>query len=453
MADINIDASINVSQVKAGTKTVVGSIEQIKQTTNSAQREIERNSARARRNFERWKSGGRRTPGRRGGGMALLELSRGVEDYSVAGMRGALNNVPGIIQSIAPSMMAISGATTIALVAVWKLGEALEKHLDKLRAAKEAKMARGLTFINPDAEIKAAKEAAEGIEDTFATLKQSVDRMQERRRSAFDRDTSIAGIQAQARMARQSVIMRGQGKTPAEIETEMMKMQHAELLRLNEARKKSITIDQDRIDRLENEAKWTQRQIEAGAEAVARFKEIRAEQNAIAIAVAKEVRARRTAAGLSTTNEEATSAIQQAQEEALARYNEEHGGEMRRLRGRVTSSEVHTERLRKLDEEIAQQKHLLAIAKDKSSVEYQRLLAQNEELNNRRELMRLDAVEAYNRFRSRMGVDSSGLLSAPGRSGLGAAEATNSLNIQRSMHLVLKSIDRSLKGKLIGVAG
>jgi hypothetical protein len=70
------------------------------------------------------------------GGMGVLEISRGVEDFAVAGMRGLLNNIPGIIMSLGGSM-GLAGVVSLAAVAVTVLGKGL---YDLATNAKENKI-------------------------------------------------------------------------------------------------------------------------------------------------------------------------------------------------------------------------------------------------------------------------------------------------------------------------
>ena len=77
------------------------------------------------------------------GGMAVLEFSRGMEDFAFAGMRGAMNNIPGLLQSLGVGM-GLTGVVTVAVVAVWKLTEALEGVLNKAREARNAGFGKAL---------------------------------------------------------------------------------------------------------------------------------------------------------------------------------------------------------------------------------------------------------------------------------------------------------------------
>jgi hypothetical protein len=102
------------------------------------------------------------------GGMGVLEVSRGVEDFAVAGMRGLLNNIPGIIMSFGGSM-GLAGVVSLAAVAVTVLGKglfdlvtnakAVKKETDALNAANE-RYASGLTAASKKMDDYRAKQAA-----------------------------------------------------------------------------------------------------------------------------------------------------------------------------------------------------------------------------------------------------------------------------------------------------
>lgn len=79
-------------------------------------------------------------------GMGLLEVSRGVEDFAVAGMRGLLNNIPGIIMSFGGGM-GLAAAVSLVAVGVTVLGkrlydlatdaEANKKYTEDMKAAND----------------------------------------------------------------------------------------------------------------------------------------------------------------------------------------------------------------------------------------------------------------------------------------------------------------------------
>jgi hypothetical protein len=55
-----------------------------------------------------------------GNSLAFLEASRAIEDFSVAGMRGALNNIPGIVMNLGLGM-GVAGAVSLAAVGMMGL--------------------------------------------------------------------------------------------------------------------------------------------------------------------------------------------------------------------------------------------------------------------------------------------------------------------------------------------
>jgi hypothetical protein len=117
------------------------------------------------------------------GGMGVLEISRGVEDFAVAGMRGLLNNIPGIIMSLGGGM-GLAGAVSLAAVAVTVLGKGLydlatnakenKARMDALNAANE-KFASGVKaaaskledFREQQRKAAAESKNAARMEETF----------------------------------------------------------------------------------------------------------------------------------------------------------------------------------------------------------------------------------------------------------------------------------------------
>ena len=79
-------------------------------------------------------------------GMGALEVSRGVEDFAVAGMRGLLNNIPGMIMSFGGSM-GLAAAVSLVAVGVTVLGKGLydlatdaaanKKYTDDMKSAND----------------------------------------------------------------------------------------------------------------------------------------------------------------------------------------------------------------------------------------------------------------------------------------------------------------------------
>lgn len=95
--------------------------------------------------------------------QGILEISRGVEDFAVAGMRGLLNNIPGIIMSLGGGM-GLAGVISLAAVGVSLFGKDLLE----------------LVGISTKSE-EAAKDLAAANEKYAESLKQASSRLKEYR--------------------------------------------------------------------------------------------------------------------------------------------------------------------------------------------------------------------------------------------------------------------------------
>lgn len=75
-------------------------------------------------------------------GQSILALGQGLEDFSAAGMRGAMNNIPQFIQMLGVGA-GIAGGATIALVAVNELTKGIGHLLDKTNEARDDRLGEG----------------------------------------------------------------------------------------------------------------------------------------------------------------------------------------------------------------------------------------------------------------------------------------------------------------------
>lgn len=116
MADIKVTGSANVSPVTNGLKKI-----------GQESRNVTKSSSQA--------------------GQAIFSLGAGIEDFAVAGMRGALNNIPMFIQQLGAGA-GIAGAATIALVAVNELVKGIDRFMDARHKLKEDEAAKGFSFVN-----------------------------------------------------------------------------------------------------------------------------------------------------------------------------------------------------------------------------------------------------------------------------------------------------------------
>ena len=103
-------------------------------------------------------------------GMGLLEVSRGVEDFAVAGMRGLLNNIPGIIMSFGGGM-GLAAVVSLAAVGITLFGKSL------------------MDLANPNKktaeDIKALKDQTEKYSASLVKSKDKLDQFKLSQEAAF----------------------------------------------------------------------------------------------------------------------------------------------------------------------------------------------------------------------------------------------------------------------------
>lgn len=73
------------------------------------------------------------------GGLAVLEASRAIEDFTMAGMKGALNNIPGLLMHLGIGA-GLTGVVSVATVAVWKGYEALKAYAKAMDDAQAVRL-------------------------------------------------------------------------------------------------------------------------------------------------------------------------------------------------------------------------------------------------------------------------------------------------------------------------
>ena len=118
------------------------------------------------------------------GGMGVLEISRGVEDFAVAGMRGLLNNIPGIIMSLGGGM-GLAGVVSLAAVAVTVLGKGLVNMVNNSEDA--------------EAITKANKEATDKYVASLNAAKTKLSEYRIEQKKAAEQDKQAASIKEMMR--------------------------------------------------------------------------------------------------------------------------------------------------------------------------------------------------------------------------------------------------------------
>jgi hypothetical protein len=111
--------------------------------------------------------------GGRGASVALLELSRAVEDAQY-GIRGVLNNIPGLAIALGGGA-GLAGAASLAAVAVATLGKAFYDFVTNAKAIEEAtKVVTELDKKLQQALGKGAQEAIKGTAEAATELKKAL---------------------------------------------------------------------------------------------------------------------------------------------------------------------------------------------------------------------------------------------------------------------------------------
>ena len=395
-----------------------------------------------------------RTMGRRGGkgslSLAFLEGTRAIEDFTVAGMRGAINNIPGLIMHLGAGA-GLAGAISLFTVAAWKGVQAIEALMDKAREAKEAKLAQGFSFINTDKIVEdakaSAKEASKAFQETMS--------MHERGAKIY---SAYAGAEQRKEVSRLAVkqanelaVMRSRGATDEAIATKELEHQFQMILLQNKARKEGLSQQEANIRALEGEASRQQSRVDASLKAQERLKEITKEE----IALRAELSKKMTKGGQLELHE--TAAITSQIEEQVKNARNLKREEIATLKADIERGARASKNLELLEKQLETKKEELKLAEINSRAQKAELADRTKLLNIKKaeqDIERKMAKEEAERDLARsMAVTADGLLSSAGRSGLGATEALSALNIQKSMLSVLKKIERNTQGDKISLAG
>lgn len=115
-------------------KSVVQGMQQVGKEADKLSRKVQ--SIAGRGYIGPTTSGARGTGGySKNAGMAALEASRAIEDFAVAGMRGALNNIPGVVMSLTGST-GLTAAISLAAVGFTLLGKKIYDFVTDAEVAK-----------------------------------------------------------------------------------------------------------------------------------------------------------------------------------------------------------------------------------------------------------------------------------------------------------------------------
>lgn len=173
--------------------------------------------------------------------MRILELSRGIEDFAVAGMRGATNNIPGFVMSLGGGA-GVAGAASLAAVAITLLSKEVDEFQEKMNARRETKLF-GDAWFDPTSITtdftKTLKEIDRQVEAGAAKMRDVMGMATEgdKIRGSNQR---IADLKAQEESARKSLELLKAGKTEEEGRADAIADELLGLQQKEDAQKKSI---------------------------------------------------------------------------------------------------------------------------------------------------------------------------------------------------------------------
>jgi hypothetical protein len=107
-----------------------------------------------------------------GGGMAMMQLAQAVDDVQY-GMRGVVNNIPGLLMSLGAGA-GLAGVVSIAAVAMYQLTTRFGEFVTGAKKAKEASDFVGQMTEKMNAALaQGAKEAADGTKEGAEALREA----------------------------------------------------------------------------------------------------------------------------------------------------------------------------------------------------------------------------------------------------------------------------------------
>lgn len=166
----------------------------------------------------------------RNGGMAVLEISRGLEDLQY-GVKGVVNNIPSMVMALGAGA-GLAGAASLAVVGVSQLVGWVDKLLDKAQEAKEAKL--GQALFDSSGLQRGSKEVMDSVNQQLDLgLKRVRDFQEQVSKGDTIRGTnqSIRDSKASVAQAQRELDLMKAGATEQEIQLANIK---AEVLALDE---------------------------------------------------------------------------------------------------------------------------------------------------------------------------------------------------------------------------
>ena len=384
------------------------------------------------------------------GGMAVLEFSRGMEDFAMAGMRGAMNNIPGLLQSLGVGM-GLTGVVTVAVVSVWKLTEAFEGWMNKSREAKNAAFGVGLSFLNVEETAKTMSEQIKKSQKEMDGLIQGMadaDSLMSKQRGL---DTGVDASKRKMEWMKELVALTQKGATEEEKKTAKI-LHGADAERATaEAAQKTVAARRESIQQLEAMRKG---QLEGIKNSDVEGKIEIVKRKTIEAAIKANKAAKKRGLKGNKATEEATSASAAAAKSYKDYLFGGDAGYKQAVAQNETAKEYVTqlnEQLNKLELQLITEKDMATAAERRldykeKEVDLQEVLSDLAAKKKKEEEAKKDAEAAMKAKMAERAVSTDQMLSSQARSGLAGNEvraAMDVLNIAKQSLKVMKQIARN----------
>jgi hypothetical protein len=399
-------------------------------------------------------------------GMAILEASRGLEDFAMAGMRGVMNNIPGLLMNLGIGM-GLTGVLSVLLVTVYSAVDAVDAYLTKLEELKQASLSGAGSTLDID---KALKDRAAEIKSATEEAQKILEQIKGRAEFIGMKAGAKENIQAMIReveLLKELYALSLAGASEAEKRNAENKKAADDAIasyekerQAMERRRLAIVKMQDEINK--EQSKANQDPFAAAADynrekariEAAKLNELKAMQETVTVGGYGGAQSQQVTTRKYTDMEAQALAIKFAEQE-IERIK---AGEKARIEQMAVEKEQAKLKIAAIEAEIAKQEELLK--QDKLRVDEAKSLA-NLQIRLLEEKEKMAKLDDASRNKSKkpdwlqkqlegnlMPTDISSMVSEQGRRGMAANEsqmALNSISFQKSALISLKNIDNNTR--------
>lgn len=410
-------------------------------------------------------------------GIAILETSRAIEDFSMAGMRGALNNIPMVLTNIGAAAGVAAGAT-IGLVLAMEAAKAVEAALAKIHADREREAERGIKAINimqmendlRDDSIKKAGEYKDvidsinsekafnahvkGLDDEISSMKTEIDHIEKLISLEKERVTEKVRGEKIALATKEKSIAAAYTEARNSVKTLVAEKEHLKMLNQRKEEQQSI-IDLNNTDEIKSINKRVRDAAMDATRESQRFQVMQlpeakqynytsrkwenknltdAEKDALVPMLNPLVRDQTIRQGLDASDK---------------LFNQLTAGKTDAIKLQIQSLQIAEEKIKMLDEEIKKQEQLVRTQKESSDAAEEKAVLQGKTIELQSQLGKLqDENQKKQGFDALQFRSTDSMMSDMGKRGLSADEVNNSLdilNVNKSMLSRLQGIERNTK--------